>query len=59
MFWAISVMLLVLWAMGMITARMTGPWLHLFLVYALVSAILAIVSTGRRARLSPARERRQ
>lgn len=57
MYWAISTMLLVLWGLGMVTARMTGPWLHLFLVFALVSASLAVMSTGRRARLAPARAR--
>lgn len=58
MYWAISAMLLVLWGLGMITARMVGVWLHLFLVFALVSTLLAVMSTARRGRLAPARARR-
>lgn len=53
MYWAISVMLLGLWALGMVTARMTGMWLHLFLAFAAVSTLLAVMSTARRARLAP------
>lgn len=53
MYWAISVMLLGLWALGMVTARMTGMWLHLFLALAAVSTLLAVMSTARRARLAP------
>lgn len=48
MFWTIAAILFVLWAMGMVSGAALGWWIHLFLVFALVSLVLAVASRGRR-----------
>lgn len=48
MYWTISVILLVLWALGLTAGSTEGAWVHLFLVFALVSAVLGLVSGGGR-----------
>lgn len=48
MLYTIAVVLLVLWALGLITAYTMGGFIHLFLVVALVMVLFNLVS-GRRA----------
>lgn len=47
MLWTIFIILLVLWALGMVTAYTMGGLIHLLLVVALVVLIFQIVQ-GRR-----------
>lgn len=48
MFWTITGILLMLWALGMAAGSTVGAWVHLFLVFALVSSIGAVVRQGKR-----------
>ena len=48
MLWTICVILLILWALGMVTAYTAGGLLHILLVIALVIIVINLV-TGRRA----------
>ncbi len=48
MLWTICVVLLVLWALGMVTSYTAGGLLHLLLVFALVVMVIRLVQ-GRRA----------
>jgi hypothetical protein len=47
MLWTIAVILLVLWVLGMVSGAALGFWIHLFLVFALIAVILAVVQRGR------------
>ncbi len=47
MLWTITVILLVLWLLGMVTSYTLGGMLHILLVVAVVMAIVSLVS-GRR-----------
>jgi hypothetical protein len=48
MLWTITVILLVLWLLGMVTSYTLGGMLHILLVVAIIMAIVSLVS-GRRA----------
>jgi hypothetical protein len=48
MLWTICVILLILWALGMVTSYTAGGLLHILLVVALVIVVINLVS-GRRA----------
>jgi hypothetical protein len=48
MLWTITVILLVLWLLGMVTSYTLGGMLHILLVVAVIMAIVSLVS-GRRA----------
>ena len=48
MLWTICVILLILWALGMVTAYTAGGLLHILLVIALVIIVINLVQ-GRRA----------
>lgn len=48
MLWTIAVILLILWALGLLTAYTMGGLIHIFLVIALVVIVLNLVR-GRRA----------
>jgi len=48
MLYTVAVVLLVLWALGLISAYTMGGFIHLFLVVALVMILFNLVS-GRRA----------
>jgi hypothetical protein len=48
MLWTIAVILLVLWALGMITSYTVGGVVHLLLVIALVVIVFQFIS-GRRS----------
>ncbi|MFL5321494.1 MAG: lmo0937 family membrane protein [Myxococcaceae bacterium] len=49
MFWTIAVILMVLWVLGMVAGSTVGAWVHLLLVAALVSLVLAVAGQGRAA----------
>jgi len=48
MLWTIAVILLVLWALGMITSYSAGGLLHLLLVVAVIVVVVQFLS-GRRS----------
>lgn len=49
MLWTITVILLVLWAVGMVSGATLGWWVHLLLVLAVISLIFAVIGRGRAA----------
>ena len=48
MLWTIAIILLVLWALGLVSAYTMGGFIHILLVAALVVVLVSIIS-GRRA----------
>jgi hypothetical protein len=48
MLWTITVVLIVLWIVGLVGFPALGLWVHILLVLALVSLILNLIN-GRRA----------
>jgi hypothetical protein len=46
MLWTITLILLVLWVLGLISGATLGWWVHLLLVFAVISLILAIARRG-------------
>lgn len=49
MFLTIAIILFVLWALGLFSGASLGAWVHLLLVFAMVSLFLAVVRRGRLA----------
>lgn len=49
MFWTMAIILLVLWILGMVSGAALGWWIHLFLLFALVSLILAVAQRPKLA----------
>jgi uncharacterized protein DUF5670 len=47
-YWTISIILFVLWALGLISGSMEGYWVHLLLVFSMVALTLAVAQRGRR-----------
>ena len=47
MLWTIAVILLVLWALGLVTAYTMGGFIHVLLVVAIVVVLLRVIQ-GRR-----------
>lgn len=47
MLWTIAVVLLVLWALGLVTAHAMGGFIHVLLVIAIVVVLVRVIS-GRR-----------
>lgn len=47
MLWTISVILIVLWALGMVSSYTMGGFIHLLLVIAVVTVLLRLIG-GRR-----------
>jgi hypothetical protein len=47
MLWTISVILIVMWALGMVSAYTMGGFIHILLVVAIVAVLLQVI-TGRR-----------
>ena len=47
MYWTMSAILLVLWVMGMLTGSTEGRWVHLLLLFAMTTLILALARQGR------------
>lgn len=48
MLWTISVILIVLWALGLISSYTMGGFIHLLLVIAIVVVLLNIIQGRRR-----------
>ncbi len=46
MLWTITILLFVLWALGMVSGSTLGAWVHILLVLAVISLIFAIVRRG-------------
>jgi hypothetical protein len=47
MLWTISLILIVLWGLGMVSAYTMGGFIHILLVLAIVTVLLRLIS-GRR-----------
>jgi hypothetical protein len=47
MLWTIAVIMLVLWALGLVTAYTMGGLIHILLVFAIVAILVQIIQ-GRR-----------
>jgi len=47
MLWTIAVILLILWALGLVTGYTIGGFIHLLIVIAVVAVLLRIIA-GRR-----------
>ena len=47
MLWTLAVLLVVLWALGLVTSYTMGGFLHLLLVFALVAVLVRVIQ-GRR-----------
>ncbi|MFZ5468432.1 MAG: lmo0937 family membrane protein [Myxococcota bacterium] len=48
MLWTMAMILFVLWVLGMVSGAPLGMWIHLFLLSALVAALLALMGLARR-----------
>jgi hypothetical protein len=48
MLWTITIVLLALWVLGFTTFHAVGAWVHLMLVFAVISVVFNLVR-GRRA----------
>ena len=48
MLWTITIVLVILWAVGLVTSYTLGGWIHILLVLAVVVLIFNLLS-GRRA----------
>lgn len=48
MLWTITVILLILWIVGLVTGTTLGGWIHILIVLAIISLIFNLIS-GRRA----------
>jgi hypothetical protein len=46
MLWVVTVVLLMLWVLGIVSGSTIGPWIHLLLVLALVSMVFAVLRRG-------------
>ncbi|BDG02164.1 lmo0937 family membrane protein [Anaeromyxobacter oryzae] len=46
MLWTITIILLVLWAIGLVSGSTLGWWVHLLLVLAVISLIFAVIRRG-------------
>ena len=49
MLWTIAVILLVLWALGMVTSYTLGGFIHLLLVVAVISVLIQVIQSPRRS----------
>lgn len=49
MLWTITIILLVLWAVGLVSGSTLGAWVHLLLIAAVVMLILAVIRRGSAA----------
>jgi hypothetical protein len=46
MLWTITVILLVLWVLGLVSGASIGAWVHILLVLAVISLIFAVLRRG-------------
>jgi hypothetical protein len=49
MLWTITVILLVLWVLGLVSGASMGAWIHILLVLAIISLIFAVLRRGSAA----------
>jgi hypothetical protein len=49
MLWTVTVILLVLWALGMVSGATLGAWVHILLVLAVIALIFAVIRRGSAA----------
>jgi hypothetical protein len=49
MLWTITVILLLLWALGLVSGSAVGSWIHILLVLAIISLIFAVMRRGSAA----------
>jgi hypothetical protein len=49
MLWTITILLVVLWALGMVSGATLGWWVHLLLILAVISLIFAVMRRGSAA----------
>ncbi len=49
MYWTMSAILFVLWVLGLISGSTEGHWVHLLLIFSMVTLILAVARRGRGA----------
>jgi len=47
MLWTISVILVVLWILGMVSSYTLGGWIHLLLVLAVISIVVNLIRGNR------------
>jgi hypothetical protein len=47
-YWTITVILFVLWVVGLITGSTEGHWVHLFLLFSMASLLVALMSRAQR-----------
>ena len=47
MLWTIAVILLILWALGLVSGYMMGGFIHILIVIAIVAVLVRVIS-GRR-----------
>jgi len=47
-YWTMSIILFVLWALGMISGSTEGYWVYLLLLFSMVTLVLAVSQRGRR-----------
>lgn len=47
MLWTITIILVILWILGLVTSHLMGGWIHLLLVLAIIVLIFNLLS-GRR-----------
>ena len=46
MLWTITVLLFVLWLLGIVSGATLGSWIHVLLVLAVISLIFAVIRRG-------------
>ena len=49
MLWTITIILLVLWALGLASGSAIGAWIHILLILAVISLIFAVFRRGSAA----------
>lgn len=49
MLWTITILLVVLWAIGLVSGATVGWWIHILLVLAVIALIFAILRRGAAA----------
>ena len=46
MLWMITVLLLILWLLGMVSGYTLGSWIHVLLVLAIISLAISLIRRG-------------
>jgi hypothetical protein len=49
MLWTITVLLVILWALGMLSGATLGAWVHILLILAVISLVFAVMRRGTAA----------